>query len=355
MKAREYLMKQLSVGQLQIGDGEPCFIAAEIGQNHNGDVETAKKLIDMSALCGATAVKFQKRDVDSELSVELSNRPYENVNSFGKTYGEHRHALELTVDQHRELQAYAAEKGVLYFCTVCDLPSLEAMEGMTLPLYKVASRDITNEPLLVALAAQNVPIVISTGMATPREVERAVEIITAKHDHIVIAQCTSEYPCPPEHSNLCALRTYRERFGCLVGMSDHTPGIIVAVAAAVQGACFVEKHVTLSRAMRGTDHAGSLEMEGLRRLVNYVRQIENAQGDGSIEYSEYADSARKKLAKSLTSRRDLEFGSIVTEQDLELRCPGTGIAWSERQQILGKRAAVTIAKHTLLRAEDFEA
>jgi sialic acid synthase len=227
------------------------------------------------------------------------------------------------------------------------------MADMQLPLFKIASRDITNEPLLQALASFNVPIVLSTGMASPQEVDRAVAIITKQHQQIIIAQCTSEYPSPLEHANLRALATYRKRYQCLVGMSDHTPGIMVAIAAAVQGACFVEKHVTLSRAMRGTDHAGSLEMEGLRRMANYIRQVEVAQGDGSIEYCDYMSTARNKLSKSLSCRRDLEPGDTLREEDLELRCPGTGLPWSEKERIVGLQANKPINRRTILRQEDF--
>jgi len=345
--------KTIAAGRLQIGDGQPCFITAEIGQNHNGDMKIAKKLIDMAAFSEASAVKFQKRDVESELSVELCNKPYDNENSFGKTYGEHRKFLELTAEQHRELQQYAAEKGILYFCTICDLPSLNEMAPLDLPLYKVASRDITNWPLLEELARFRRPVILSTGMAGPGEVDAAVDIITRYHDDFVIAQCTSEYPSPPEHCNLTGLRTYRERYGCLVGMSDHTAGVIVAVAAATMGACFVEKHVTLSRAMRGTDHAGSLEIEGLRRVVGYIRQVEAAMGTGDINFHDYMAPARQKLAKSLSCRRDLSQGEELREEDLELRCPGTGIRWSDRHRLVGKQAACHIDKHNILDPKDF--
>ena len=172
----------------------------------------AKKLIDMAALCGP-AVKFQKRNVDSELSVELRSRPYENENSFGATYGEHRKFLELSWQQHQELQHYAQDKGILYLCTICDLVSLEQMMPLDLPAYKVASRDITNWPLLAALAELRRPVVLSTGMAELEDVDKAVEIIRRRHDQVAILQCTSEYPCPPEHINLLGLRPCGDALG----------------------------------------------------------------------------------------------------------------------------------------------
>lgn len=337
-----------------MGDDQPCFIAAEIGQNHNGDPAIARRLIDMAAACGATAVKFQKRDVAGELSRDLKCKPYDNENSFGATYAEHRAFLELSVEQHRGLREYAHARGLIYFCTVCDVASLEAMRPLDLPLYKVASRDITNWPLLDAIAETGRPVVLSTGMAGLAEVDAAVDRISRRHDRIVVAQCTSEYPSPPEHANLNALRSYRLRYGLLVGMSDHTPGIMTAVAAATLGACYVEKHVTLSRAMRGTDHAGSLEEEGVRRLVGYIRQVESAMGDGNLDYHPHMDRARRKLAKSLCCRRDLQPGDLLQEDDLELRCPGTGVAWPQRHQLVGRRARRPIAQQTLLDPADFE-
>lgn len=346
--------KRLPVADRLVGDDQPCFIAAEIGQNHNGEMAVARRLIEMAAACGATAVKFQKRDVAGELSAELRQKPYDNENSFGATYGEHRERLELSPEQHRELQQHAHDRGLLYFCTVCDVASLDALRPLDLPLYKVASRDITNWPLLDAIARTGRPVILSTGMAGADEVDAAVERIARRHDRIVVAQCTSEYPSPPEHANLNALRSYRLRYDLLVGMSDHTPGIMTAVAAATLGACYVEKHVTLSRAMRGTDHAGSLEEEGLRRLVGYIRQVESAMGDGNLDYQPYMDRARRKLAKSLCSRRDLQPGDVLHEDDLELRCPGTGIAWPERHELIGRRALRPVAKESILNPSDFE-
>ena len=350
---RQKPSKTLSFGSLLIGDGQPCCIVAEIGQNHNGEMGIAKKLIDMAYLCGASAVKFQKRDIDGELSAELRDKPYDNENSFGATYGEHRRFLELSWQQHQELQRYATEKNILYLCTICDLVSLEQMAPLDLPAYKVASRDITNVPLLVELGKLRRPLVLSTGMADVCDIDKAVEIVSRYHDQIVILQCTSEYPCPPEHINLSALRTYRARYGLLVGLSDHSPGVIPGVAAATMGACYLEKHITLSRAMRGTDQAGSLEMEGLRRQVSYIRQVETAMGDGDIGFRPWMDRAKAKLAKSLSCRRDLAPGDRLQEGDLELRCPGTGISWIHREQIVGKQALRNIPKQTILDAKDF--
>ena len=263
---RERHPRKLAIGPIVVGDGEPCCIAAEIGQNHNGDIGIARRLIDTAALSDATVVKFQKRDVESELSVELRDKPYENENSFVATYGEHRRFLELSWQQHRELQQYAQEKGILYLCD--DLrPGKSPADGPPGPA-RVQSRVARFDELaaLAALAELHRPIILSTGMAGEREVDEAIEIISRRHDQIIVAQCTSEYPCPPEHVNLRAMETYRRRYGLLVGMSDHTAGIIPAVAAAVMGACYVEKHITLSRAMRGRTRPGPWSWRGCAAL-----------------------------------------------------------------------------------------
>ncbi len=338
----------------EIGDGLPTFIVAEIGQNHNGDMEAAKKLIEMAARCGADAVKFQKRDIHWELTDELYNKPYDSPHSFGRTYGEHREHLELNENQHHELKEYAAANGLVYFCTACDEPSVEMMERIGNPVYKIASRDISNIPLLKTIAQTRKPVIISTGMAGIAEIDEALEAFGDLPPVIVLLQCISQYPADLERINVRTIQSMRQKFGMLTGLSDHTVGIIPSVASVALGAAVVEKHITLSRAMKGTDQAGSLEEEGLRRLVKYIREVEIALGDGIKQYDPAADTARKKLARSLTSKRDLRKGEILTEELIVLKSPGDGIIWREREAVIGKRLVKDIAGNTTLRLEDFE-
>ncbi len=337
----------------EIGDGCPCFIVAEIGQNHNGQIGMAKRLIDMAASCGCDAVKFQKRDIKCELTAEAYHRPYDNPNSFGATYGEHREFLELNEEQHKELREYAIAKQIMFFCTACDCPSVEVMEQVGNPIYKIASRDITNILLLLAVAQTGKPVIVSTGMADMRDIHEAIEALGGGPAAIVLTQCISQYPAEVENINLRALRTLREEFGCLVGLSDHTPGIITAIAASVMGACLVEKHITLSRAMQGTDHAAALEEPGLRKLVEYIRLCARAMGDGRKEYNPVVDEARKKLGRSLTSRVAIPAGTTLTEDMLILKSPGTHLPWRDRDRIVGKKAARDIPVDTTLSEEDF--
>jgi sialic acid synthase SpsE/spore coat polysaccharide biosynthesis protein SpsF (cytidylyltransferase family) len=336
-----------------VGDGYPSYIIAEIGQNHNGDVRIAKKLIDMAVRCGASAVKFQKRDIPSELTKEAYDKPYDNPNSFGRTYGEHRIFLELNEAQHLELKEYALAAGITYFCTPCDVPSVELMERIGCPFYKVASRDLTNIPLLEKLGKTGKPVIISTGMADFDDIDEALKAMQLGKDQVVIMQCTSEYPCKLENVNLRAMETLRKKYGHLVGLSDHTSGVIVSAAAAVMGAVMIEKHITLDRTMKGTDQPGSLEEAGLKKLVEYIRATEIAKGDGEKVVNPATKAAKEKLARSITSKIFISKGTVLTEEMLTLKSPGTGLKWVERFDLLGKVALHDIEPDVTLSAENF--
>lgn len=346
--------KRLNFAGVPIGDGCPCYIIAEIGQNHNGQLNLAKKLIDMAARCGANAVKFQKREISWELTEEAYNKPYEGPNSFGRTYGAHREYLELGEKEHRELREYALANGLMYFCTPCDPPSVEMLERIGNPVYKVASRDITNIPLLKVIAATGKPTILSTGMAGLEEIQEAIDIFKSVNCPVALMQCVSQYPADPKNINLRAMQTLREKFDVLVALSDHTTGVITGVAGAVLGAFAIEKHITLSRAMPGTDHGAALEEEGLRRMVSYIRISEEAMGDGIKSFNPVAQSAKEKLARSLVSATAIPAGTKLDETMLTLRSPGTGLPWRERDKIVGKIAKKDIAPHVTLSVNDFE-
>lgn len=336
-----------------IGPGLPSFLVAEIGQNHNGQVGMAKRLIDMAASCGCDAVKFQKRDIRWELTDDAYNRSYDNPNSFGATYGEHREFLELNEEQHAELKEYATARGLIYFCTACDPPSVEIMQRIGNPVFKIASRDITNIPLLRTVAKTGKPAIISTGMAGMDEIREAINEIGGTPENLLITHCVSQYPTEIKNVNLRAMQTIANEFGLQVGLSDHTTGIITCVAAVAMGAPFIEKHITLSRAMPGTDHAAALEEEGLRRMVRYIRTVELAMGDGEKAFLPIVKDAKQKLARSLTSRGPIAAGTVLTEDHLIMKSPGDGIAWNEREQIIGKKAIRDIPADATLKTTDF--
>ena len=249
------------------------YIIAEIGQNHNGDIKTAKKLIDLAKHAGAHAVKFQKRDISSELTDEAYNAPYNNNNSYGTTYGEHREFLELDYVSHKNLFDYSKKIGITYFCTPCDIPSIEILEKINVPFYKVASRDLTNIPLLEKLSILKKPVIISTGMASIDDIDCAIEVLKLPKNKLIIMHCTSQYPCHPKNVNLKVIPELKKKYDTVVGYSDHTNGIITAVGAYMVGASIIEKHITLDRASKGTDHAGALEQQGLVKLIEYLKTL----------------------------------------------------------------------------------
>lgn len=336
-----------------VGDYFPTYIIAEIGQNHNGDIEIAKKLIDMAVKSGASAVKFQKRDIASDLTLEAYNKIYDNPNSFGKTYGEHREFLELDEAQHRKLKEYALACGITYFCTPTDIPSLKIMESISTPFYKVASRDLTNLPLLKAISNTGKPIIISTGMASFEDIDDALHVLDMPKNKLIIMQCTSEYPCKLENVNLKAMETLRKKYGYLVGLSDHTSGVIVSAAGSIMGAVAVEKHITLDRSMKGTDQPSSLEEAGLKKLVDYIRAIEIARGDGIKDVNPATKAAKLKLARSLTSKVFIPKDTILNEDMLILKSPGNGLKWSERAQVIGKQAVLDINPDVTINPKHF--
>ena len=263
-----------------IGDNHPCFVVAEIGQNHNGDMETARKLIDMSATAQVDAVKFVKRHIPSELTKEAYNKPYPCPQSFGENYGKHREFLELNIDQHKELVDYANEKGLIYFSTVCDIESLKELEKIDIPFYKVASRDITNIPLIEEIAKLKKPIILSTGLAILTDIDDAVNTIKKYHSKFALLNCTSEYPANYGHLNLRRMITLKKKYNCIVGYSGHTVGIVMPVVAVALGANIIEKHITLSHEMFGSDQLSSVEPHGVFELVKGIRDIERGLSKG---------------------------------------------------------------------------
>ena len=345
---------QTKLGSTRVGDGHPCYIIAEIGQNHNGSMDNARKLIDMAVRCGANAVKFQKRDIASELTKEAYDRVYDSHNSFGHTYGEHREFLELDEEQHKELKEYSLAQGITYFCTPCDIPSVEMMERLGVPFYKVASRDLTNLPTLDAIAKTGKPVILSTGMASLEDIEQALEVLGNRPESILILQCTSQYPAELEKVNLRAMSTLREKFKKITGFSDHTAGIIASVTASILGAAVIEKHITLSRAMKGSDQAGSLEETGLKLMVKYIREAEKSLGDGIKAVDPVTRPAKEKLARSITSKVPIPAGTILEEAMLCLKSPGTGLKWAEKELLIGKKSRQAIPSDVTLTPEMFE-
>lgn len=339
-------------GGRRIGDGEPCFVVAEIGQNHNGSLELARRLID--AVAGhADAVKFCKRHIPSDLTREAFERPYVGPHSFGPTYGQHREALELRIEQYAELKEYAQQRGLLFFATACDRHSADELEQIGVELYKVASRDLTNLPLIEHLARLGKPLVLSCGMDSLAEIDEAVQTVRQFHDRLVLLQCTSAYPTAYADVQLRVMDALKQRFGTVIGLSDHTPGGMTAVVAAALGAAIIEKHVTLDRALRGTDHAASLTVDEFAAMTRELRNMELALGDGDKRVPASVAASRQRLGRVLVSATAIRAGQVVTPDMLCLKCGGPGLAWRERGQLLGRIARADVPADVVLKAADF--
>lgn len=346
-------MRRIAIGpQRSLGPGEPTLIVAEVGQNHNGSLSTAEQLVDAAAWAGADAVKFVKRDLECELASEAWTQPYHSPHAYGVTYGEHRRALELSPADHAALAQRARRHGVLYFATACDVPSLDLLEEMGVGLIKIASRDLNNSPLLANAASRGKPIFLSTGMSGLAEIDRAVGVLRKARARYALLQCTSLYPTPYEEAHLRSMKTLGQRYGVPVGLSDHTPGTLLPPVAVAMGAAVIEKHLTLDRQQKGTDHACSVEPHELAELVRNVRRVEAALGRPDKPVPADVALVRAKLGRSLVARSPLTAGDIVEERHLTLKCPGDGLSWEDRQRVLGRQVCRDVqANHKLTLAD----
>lgn len=340
------------------------YVIGEIGQNHNGSVDLAKLLVEIAArpvkddLFGTSlghmdAVKLTKRDLSQELTKKEMSREYSGVNSFGRTYGEHRAFLELSDEEHFEVYKSAKEKGLDFVETLCATGCLSLLRYFSPDKLKVASRDLTNLPLLEALAETKIPIILSTGMAGRKELDEALEVIVQYHEDISILHCVSEYPTQYENVNLATITYLKDEFpNYKIGYSDHTIGIATPLAAVALGAEIIEKHITIDRHMKGTDQKGSLAIEGINRMMRDIRNLERSMGEYGIFIEESVEGARKKLERSIASKRNFEKGEIILEEDLHMLSPGDGLSWSQRFEVIGKKTAVAIEKDSTIRLED---
>lgn len=283
--------KLVKVGNKSIGQGQPNFIIAEIGINHNGCVKIAKKLIDIAVSAGCDAVKFQKRTVDFVYTPQELDMP--RPNPFGETNGDLKRGLELKFEDYEEIDEYCTKKGILWFASCWDKNSVDFIEFFNPPCYKIASATLTNDDLLRHTAAKGKPILLSTGMSTLAEIDHAIKVLDS--ENIVIYHCTSTYPTDPNESNLLAIQDFTTRYNYPIGYSGHERGITPSVMAVVLGACSVERHITLDRTMWGSDHAASLEPAGLFRLTRDVRSIPALLGDGNKVVYESEKPIIKKL------------------------------------------------------------
>jgi N-acetylneuraminate synthase/sialic acid synthase len=342
------LARTLTIGTREIGDHTPCYVIAEIGHNHQGSLEKARELFREAKLAGAHAVKLQKRDNRGLYTRTAYDKPYDNENSFGATYGEHREFLEFGAKEYKALQAYASELGVDFFATAFDVASADFLAALDVPVFKIASGDLKSTPLLTHVARFGKPMVISTGGAVIEDVQRAYDTIAPINPQLAILQCTAGYPAAFEELDLRVIATYRERFPqAVIGFSSHDNGIAMPVAAYMLGARIVEKHFTLNRAMKGTDHAFSLEPVGLRKMVRDLDRTYKAMGNGQKKIYESERVPLTKMGKSLVVARDLPSGHVIQPQDVVMKSPAGGIPPYELDNVVGR---VTLKA---LREDDF--
>jgi N-acetylneuraminate synthase len=333
------------------------FVIAEAGVNHNGDPALARALVDAAVAAGADAVKFQTFSVDRLLTRQAAKAEYQQrvTGSDQSQYDMLAH-LELSPADHQTLFTYCAEVGIEFMSTPFDPESARFLKRLGVRRLKISSGDVTNLPMLEVVGALGLPVILSTGMADMAEVEAAVAALRgAGTTDLAVLQCVSNYPADPTLTNLRVMETFARAFGTPVGLSDHSTGLAMSIAAAARGAAYIEKHFTLDRSLPGPDHQASLLPDELRALVAAIRDVEAALGDGVKRPAPSELPVRDVARKSLVAARDLPRGAVLTREDLDVLRPGTGLSPAALARVLGRRTARAITHHTPLTEDMLEA
>lgn len=349
--ARTVVPRTVPIGHRAIGPGHPCFVIAEAGVNHDGDIARAHALVDAAADAGADAVKFQTFDPKKLASQRAPMAAYQEANT-GVRESQLAMLEKLTLPRsaHAELVRHAADRGILFLSTPFDEGSADFLEALGLPAFKIPSGEITNLPFLEHVARKGRPMLVSTGMAEMVEIARALDALDATTPDLPVAvfQCVTSYPAAIEDSNLRAIDTIRAAFGVPAGLSDHTEGIAVAMGSVTAGAAMIEKHFTVDRSLPGPDHKASLEPDELAAMIRGIRQIEAALGDGIKRPRPAELPLRDAARKSLYAARALEAGSVLVREDLIALRPGTGISPAELGRLVGRRLVSSLEEGELL-------
>ncbi|MCL6089408.1 MAG: N-acetylneuraminate synthase [Candidatus Marsarchaeota archaeon] len=346
----------IRIGAREIGAGKPCFIIAEAGVNHNGKLDLALKLVDAAKRAGADAVKFQTFDAAALASDSASMADYQ-VRNTGKQrkQAEMLKELELGAADFKRIKEYCDKLGILFLSTPFDEKSVELLAGLDMAAYKVASGEITNFPLLEKMASKKKPMILSSGMSSMAEVGAAVEFVRAAGcKQMAVLQCTTSYPAPADSLNLRVIRTLAERFGCPVGFSDHSEGILAPALAVAMGASIIEKHFTLDKRMSGPDHAASLEPNELAGMVRQIRMAERMMGSGEKAMQEIEAGTRGSVRKGIFAKRALKKGVVLKAEDLTTKRPMSGIPAERFFEVLGRRLRYDVGAGQALRESDLE-
>lgn len=338
------------IGSRKIGPGLPCFVIAEVGVNHNGNLDTALKLIDIAADAGADAVKFQTFAADRLVTRDAPKASYQHeTTADAESHYSMIAKLELSAQDHHRLVRRCEERGILFLSSPFDEQSADLLHELQVPAFKIPSGELTNLPYLAHIAHFGLPMIVSTGMATLGEVETAVELIRSEGSPpLVLLHCVSNYPAAAADVNLRAIGTLSQAFGVVAGYSDHTLGLEVSLAAVALGACVVEKHFTTNRDLPGPDHRSSIEPAQLRNLVAGIRVVEAALGDGCKRPTPSEASIAAVARKSIVVVRNVAAGVELLGDDLSVKRPGTGVPPALRDAIVGRRAKIPIAAGSLL-------
>jgi N-acetylneuraminate synthase len=343
--------KAIKFGEVEIGPGKPPYIIAEVGSNHNGDMDLCRQLIDAAAEAGAHAVKFQSWTESSLIAEEeyVRNTEYSDKKRHFGSLRDMVKAYQLTAEQHRVAHAHCRARGVAFCSTPFSFEEVDLLEELDVPFFKIASMDVVYLPLLKYVARKQRPVVISTGMATLAEIERAVETVRCEgNEQIVLLHCVSIYPPDYATINLRNMETLRQAFDVPVGFSDHTLGTAIPLAAIAIGACVIEKHFTLDQEMAGWDHAISANPKQLRTIVAEGKHIFTALGTNRRTVGTDEMEKRKKFRRSLVAKRRLEQGHVLSESDFEAKRPGTGVGPDEIDYVLGRRLATGLIADQVL-------
>lgn len=337
------MSREIELNGKCVNDDSDMYVIAEVGHNHQGDLEQCKKLFRAAKECGANAVKLQKRDNKSLFTKAKYDSPYDNPNSYGATYGEHREFLEFGHEEYKALGELAKELDITFFSTPFDFKSADFLEEFNTPMYKIASGDLLNIPLMKYVAKFGKPMIVSTGGGKLEDVRRAYDAIMPINPKLAILQCTSSYPARPDQLNFRVIETYRKEFpDTVIGYSGHDNGIVLPIVSFMLGARIVEKHFTLDRSLKGTDHSFSLAPTGLKNMVRDLHRARESLGSGQKKIDKGEVEPLTKMGKKLVAAKFLPEGHVLSAEDIMIKSPGDGLPPYELDNVIGKKLSCSL-------------